>query len=62
MKNNKKNTFSMTHVKSSLDDLQFLIQEDNCSGDSLRRLSQALKDINEEINMLKTVIQPSTEL
>jgi len=62
MKNNKKNTFNMTHVKNSLDDLQCLIQDDKYSGDSLRRLSEALKDINEEINMLKTVIQPSTEV
>jgi len=59
MENNKKNIFSVTQVKSSLDDLQDIIQDDNYSHDSLRRLSEALKDINEEIDMLKAVMLPS---
>ncbi|NQZ82569.1 MAG: hypothetical protein HRT52_16290 [Colwellia sp.] len=62
MENNKNNTFNVSQVKSSLDDLQNLIQDDDCSGDSLRRLSQALKDINEEINMLKAVIQVGVKI
>ena len=62
MENNKNNTFNVSQVKSSLDDLQNQIQDDDCSGDSLRRLSQALKDINEEINMLKAVIQVGVKI
>jgi hypothetical protein len=57
MENNKKNTLSVDQVKNSLDSLQNIIHDESCSHDSLRRLSQALKDINDEINTLKAVIQ-----
>jgi hypothetical protein len=56
MENNKKNALSVEQVKNSLDNLQSHIQDESCSHDSLRRLSQALKDINDEINTLKNVI------
>ncbi|NQZ22722.1 MAG: hypothetical protein HRT53_11765 [Colwellia sp.] len=52
---------SVNEVKSSLDDLQNVIGGDNCSADSLIRLTRALKDINEEVNMLRTVIQIQTQ-
>jgi hypothetical protein len=44
-------------VKNSLDDLQSFVSEDECSKDSLFRLSRALKDINEEVDMLRNVMQ-----
>ncbi|MCO4799782.1 MAG: hypothetical protein KC484_11220 [Colwelliaceae bacterium] len=44
-------------VKSSLDDLQNVLVDDNYSDDSLLRLSRALKDINDEVDMLTTVMQ-----
>lgn len=44
-------------VKSSLDELQRVIGGDCNSSDSLVRLTRALKDINEEVNMLRTQIQ-----
>ena len=44
-------------VKFSLDELQNVIGEGCCSKDSLVRLTRALQDINEEVNMLRTVIQ-----
>ena len=52
---------SVNEVKSSLDALQNVIGGDSCSADSLIRLTRALKDINEEVNMLSTVIQINTE-
>jgi hypothetical protein len=51
----------VNEVKSSLDELQNVICGDSCSTDSLIRLTRALKDINEEVNMLRTVIQIKTE-
>jgi hypothetical protein len=44
-------------VKFSLDELQDVIGEGGCSTDSLARLTNALQDINEEVNMLRTIIQ-----
>jgi len=51
----------VNEVKSSLDELQNVIGGDGCSADSLIRLSRALKDINEEVNMLRTVVQIKTQ-
>jgi hypothetical protein len=51
---------SVNEVKTSLDELQNVIGSDACSTDSLIRLTRALKDINEEVNMLRTVIQIQT--
>ena len=44
-------------VKDSLDHLQNVLVDENYSDDSLLRLSRALKDINEEVDMLTTVMQ-----
>lgn len=44
-------------VKDSLDQLQDVLIDENYSDDSLLRLSKALKDINEEVDMLTTVMQ-----
>lgn len=44
-------------VKDSLDQLQDVLIDENYSDDSLLRLSRALKDINEEVDMLTTVMQ-----
>ena len=44
-------------VKSSLDKIQDVIGEGCCSTDSLVRLTSALQDINEEVNMLRNIIQ-----
>ncbi|MDG1750901.1 MAG: hypothetical protein P8I03_04470 [Thalassotalea sp.] len=44
-------------VKDSLDNLQDVLIDENYSDDSLLRLSRALKDINEEVDMLTTVMQ-----
>jgi len=57
MEHHLKTGESVNEVKSSLDDLQNVIGGDSCSADSLIRLTRALKDINEEVNMLRTVIQ-----
>jgi hypothetical protein len=48
---------SVNDVKCSLDKLQNVIGGDCCSSDSLIRLTRVLQDINEEVNMLRTVIQ-----
>lgn len=48
---------SVNEVKCSLDDLQSTLFKDKYSQDSLLRLRQALKDINEEVNMLRTAMQ-----
>jgi len=48
-------------VKYSLDELQNVIGEGCCSKDSLVRLTRALQDINEEVNMLRTAIQINTK-
>ena len=47
----------VNEVKCSLDELQNVVRGDGCSTDSLIRLMRALQDINEEVNMLRTVIQ-----
>ncbi len=52
---------SVNEVKSSLDELQNVIGGDGCSTDSLNRLTNALEDINEEVNMLRTIIQIQTQ-
>jgi hypothetical protein len=57
MEHQIKTNSSVNEVKSSLDELQSVIGGDSCSADSLIRLTRALKDINEEVNMLRTVIQ-----
>jgi len=44
-------------VKDSLDHLQDVLIDENYSDDSLLRLSRALKEINEEVDMLTTVMQ-----
>lgn len=44
-------------VKFSLDELQDVMSESNSSVDSLIRLTRALQDINEEVNMLRNAIQ-----
>jgi hypothetical protein len=44
-------------VKESLDHLQGVLIDENYSDDALLRLSKALKDINEEVDMLTTVMQ-----
>ena len=48
---------SLSQVRSSLDELQSVVQNGDSNQDSLRRLRQALLDINEEVNLLKNVIQ-----
>lgn len=48
---------SLNQVKCSLDELNNVVLEGTNSQDSLRRLRKALIDINEEVNMLKNVIQ-----
>ncbi len=57
MERKLKSNCSVNEVKSSLDELQSVIGEDSCSVDSLERLTRALNDINEEVNLLRTVIQ-----
>lgn len=44
-------------MKNSLDHLQDILVDENYSDDSLIRLSRALNDINEEVDMLTTVMQ-----
>ena len=48
---------NVRQVKDSLDQLQEMLIDENYSDDSLLRLSRALKDINEEVDMLTTVMQ-----
>ncbi len=47
----------VSKVKFELDELQNVIDEGSCSSDSLIRLTRALQDINEEVNLLRNVIQ-----
>mgnify|MGYP000594067021 CR=1 FL=1 len=61
MEHQLKTGSGVNEVKSSLDELQNVIGGDGCSADSLNRLTNALKDINEEVNMLRTVIQIQTQ-
>ena len=49
--------YKVKQVKNSLDDLQNVLIDENYSDDSLLRLSRALKDINDEVDMLTTVMQ-----
>lgn len=49
--------FSVEQLKESLDCLQNSVDNTQCSVDSLMRLSKALKDINEEVDLLRTVMQ-----
>jgi len=51
----------VSKVKFSLDELQNVIGEGSCSSDSLLRLTRALQDINEEVNLLRNVIQINLE-
>ncbi|MDO6446088.1 hypothetical protein Q4493_09910 [Colwellia sp. 1_MG-2023] len=48
---------NVRQVKDSLDHLQEVLVDENYSDDSLLRLSRALKEINEEVDMLTTVMQ-----
>jgi hypothetical protein len=50
---------NVRQVKDSLDHLQEVLVDENYSEDSLLRLSRALKDINEEVDMLTSVLQIS---
>ena len=44
-------------AQRSLDDLKSTVYHVEHSDDSLNRLNQALKDINEEVNLLRNIIQ-----
>ncbi|WP_286267210.1 hypothetical protein [Thalassotalea atypica] len=47
----------VSQVKNSLDQLQNSLFEDECSDESMMRLSKALNDINEEVMLLKNMMQ-----
>ncbi|MEW6991725.1 hypothetical protein AADZ91_13710 [Colwelliaceae bacterium 6441] len=49
--------YKVKQMKNSLDHLQDILVDENYSDDSLIRLSRALNDINEEVDMLTTVMQ-----
>ncbi len=57
MERNPSISYEVRQVKDSLENLQNLLVSENYSSDSLLRLSRALKDINEEVDMLTTVMQ-----
>jgi len=46
-------------ILSSIDELEDAVLNDNHANESLLRLSRALKDINEEVNLMKSIIQKS---
>lgn len=48
---------SVSQLKDSLDSLQSSIHSDQYSSDALLRLNRALRDIDEEVNMLRNVMQ-----
>ncbi|MEW6982793.1 hypothetical protein AAD001_09105 [Colwelliaceae bacterium 6471] len=51
---------NVREVQHSLDKLQESVYQVEYSEDSLMRLNQALKDINEEVNLLRNIIQLHT--
>lgn len=57
------NEFSVStrvgQVKSSLDQLQNCLLDDEYSEESIKRLGRALSDMNEEVQLLKNLIQLS---
>ena len=44
-------------IQNSLNELEDAALNDNHANESLLRLSRALKDINEEVNLMKSIIQ-----
>ncbi|MCJ8320505.1 MAG: hypothetical protein MJK12_12780 [Colwellia sp.] len=44
-------------IQNSLNELEDAVLNDNHANESLLRLSRALKDINEEVNLMKSIIQ-----
>ena len=48
---------NVRHVQHSLADLQSTVYQTESTDDSLNRLNQALKDINEEVHLLRSLMQ-----
>ena len=44
-------------IHNSMEELEDAILNENHANESLLRLSRALKDINEEVNLMKSIIQ-----
>lgn len=60
MEKQSKTGSSVREVQHSLDKLQESVYQVEYSEDSLLRLNKALKDINEEVNLLRNIIQLHT--
>jgi len=48
---------NLKKIQTSVDDLENILHKEDHANESLVRLSQALRDINEEVNLMKTMIQ-----
>lgn len=48
---------NLKKIQNSMDDLENLLHKEDHANESMQRLSQALRDINEEVNLMKNMIQ-----
>ncbi len=52
-----KRSANLKKIQSSVNELDDILYKDDHAKESLMRLSRALKDINEEVNLMKSMIQ-----